>query len=443
MAKYEDGAGIGILAFRGSTHGCAQLTSYTDLRLRGPSHYGRLIVSNVDNAVAFLLSNDALALGHSPWPTYRPDEEVHQIDWDRLFPPDRHPDGSGWRIEPSGAELEDLRATLRNSGLDSSAAHQKSPNADGAFAAPEWDMCAWYQPVHFFGNDWGIFIKEASIARAALGIAGFVRDPPDEDEKLVVLFNRLCLAAMYIYFLHEQYHHKVECFGLRLHVVRRTTSYLKYHKRVYTKAQGTDDQLEEALANADCFLRLNTRPYATWLTPQVVSATQDYLRGRFPSDPPGYRKAIHYLTRREFDAGENVLQARVKEASLTPEQPVAEWDLAPRMTQSFFPVTSSIWTVVPVGTKSRLPLKPVAPLRTCTTQEMVELYEREGYCEVDGGKGSHIKLKKPGAPTMILPGDRRELSPGVAKTALKVLGDFNISQLPGLLARGRQSRAGR
>jgi predicted RNA binding protein YcfA (HicA-like mRNA interferase family) len=106
------------------------------------------------------------------------------------------------------------------------------------------------------------------------------------------------------------------------------------------------------------------------------------------------------------------------------------------MTQSFFPVNSNIWTVVPAGTRSRLPVKPVSPVRTCSTREMIKLYNDAGYTQVPGGKGSHVKMKKPNSPNMILPGNARELSPGVAKTALRVLGDYNLNDLPRLVREG-------
>jgi predicted RNA binding protein YcfA (HicA-like mRNA interferase family) len=145
--------------------------------------------------------------------------------------------------------------------------------------------------------------------------------------------------------------------------------------------------------------------------------------------------ASNYLTKPEFDEGEKVLQAQVKEISLTPAQPIEEWAMAPRMLQSFFTVNSNIWTVIPAGTKSRLPIKPVAPVRTCSTSDMIDLYMKAGYLVKDGGKGSHLKLKKPGAPTMILPGNRSELSPRVTKNALSVLGNFSIRDLQSLLKR--------
>jgi hypothetical protein len=145
-------------------------------------------------------------------------------------------------------------------------------------------------------------------------------------------------------------------------VALRKPVYVPYHNQVYVNAKNSDKLLEEALANADCYHRIVTNPYAGWLSKHVVKATRAYLEWQFPHDPPGYRKAEDYLNKQEFDAGENLLQAQVKEVSLTPVQPVDEWQMAPRMTQSFFLVTSNIWTVIPAGGTSRLPTRPVHPI---------------------------------------------------------------------------------
>jgi len=390
----------------------------------------------IDQAVDFLIKNKALELGESPWPTHGEGQEVYEVDWDRLFPPrgrdvgleNSFPYGDSWDIQLTPDELGEL-GNLLGVGLPD----QQSPTPD---QQPKWDTCAWYQPIHFFGHDSGIFIKEDCVKRAAFMIARFIDPAVVTMAPPQIWFKALYREAIYLYFLHEHYHHKVECLGFRLHVVQRKSAFLPYHKLIYAGTKGTDDQLEEALANADCYHRLGTQPYAFWLTAHVVKATKAYLKWQYPHDPPGHRMADNFLTKPDFDAGENLLQAQVKEISLKPAQPADEWDMAPRMTQSFFPVTSNIWTVIPAGTSSRLPLKPVAPILTCSTRVMIGLYKQAGYTEVDGGKGSHIKLKKPGAPTMILPGNRPELSPVVAKTALRVLGDLNLDDLPNLVPQG-------
>lgn len=56
----------------------------------------------------------------------------------------------------------------------------------------------------------------------------------------------------------------------------------------------------------------------------------------------------------------------------------------------------------------------------------------EGYTLVRGGKGTHIKYKKPGAPTIIIPENRNNLSPGVARNILDALGYNGINDIPKL-----------
>ncbi len=298
----------------------------------------------------------------------------------------------------------------------------------------QWDVCAWYQPVHFFGHDWGIFIQERCVLRMASWIARFLTGvPKPTGSSQVRLAKALIRGAVYAYFLHEHYHHKVECFGLRLHVVDRTSRYLPYHAMVYQRTKGTDAQLEESLANANMFARLSAEPYRSWISEPVLKALRAYLRWSFPHDPPGYRRAVRFLLREEFDTGENLLQGQVKEATLTPAQPIGDWDVASRLMQSIFSVDADIWTVLPPGSTSILPTQRIAPVRTCSTAEMIKLFEKAGYGRVPGGKGSHVKLAKPGAPTMILPGDRHELSPGVAKTAVRVLGGHGLGDLRDLI----------
>jgi predicted RNA binding protein YcfA (HicA-like mRNA interferase family) len=54
-------------------------------------------------------------------------------------------------------------------------------------------------------------------------------------------------------------------------------------------------------------------------------------------------------------------------------------------------------------------------------KELVKLFLKAGYTIVSGeGKGSHIKLKKPGAPTVIIP-NHRELKKGTEHALRKIL----------------------
>lgn len=51
---------------------------------------------------------------------------------------------------------------------------------------------------------------------------------------------------------------------------------------------------------------------------------------------------------------------------------------------------------------------------------MCKLFQKEGYVVVPGGKGSHIKMKKAGCPTAIIP-NHKELKSGTEHALRKLL----------------------
>ena len=53
-------------------------------------------------------------------------------------------------------------------------------------------------------------------------------------------------------------------------------------------------------------------------------------------------------------------------------------------------------------------------------KELAKLFIKAGYEIVPGGKGSHIKLKKKGSPTVIIP-NHRELKTGTEHAIRKIL----------------------
>ena len=103
--------------------------------------------------IDFLVRHDALEVHDPPdgWPTVRPDDEVHEVDWARLFPGRPLDRGqSDWELY--GGELDvppDVEADILDGEVDP--------------GPPGWDVCAWYQPMHFYGYGWGIFIREECI----------------------------------------------------------------------------------------------------------------------------------------------------------------------------------------------------------------------------------------------------------------------------------------
>jgi predicted RNA binding protein YcfA (HicA-like mRNA interferase family) len=97
-------------------------------------------------------------------------------------------------------------------------------------------------------------------------------------------------------------------------------------------------------------------------------------------------------------------------------------------------ITDEIYVVLPLGALPIFRPTSIDPGATVSTGALVGALTRHyGYEHVPGGKGSHVKLKKPGAQTIIIPGNRPVLSPGVVKHALEAIGGYPISKLPDLL----------
>jgi predicted RNA binding protein YcfA (HicA-like mRNA interferase family) len=294
-----------------------------------------------------------------------------------------------------------------------------------------WDICAWYQPMHFFGHDWGIFIRQDCLIRLAFQIASRVKVPAPI-RKPQMFAKAVIRAAFASFYLHEHFHHKVESMGLRLHVTRGASSYLPYKRNVYQKTYLSDDCLEEALANADAWHRLGTSPYKDNIGRTLVDITKEYLRHRYQHlEPPGYRKAVDYLTKRTLEDGFNRIQGQIKEGTLTPAQPTSDWKAAPQLLRSYFSLRSDIYTVVPRG------VRPIVPSRvfpkTCSTRDMQRVCKKHGFDEVSGGKGSHVKLKDTEGHVITLPGNRKELSPGVVGKVLKQIGNYTPHDLSDLI----------
>lgn len=382
-------------------------------------------MNRVDEIISVLDDDDSLSLGQSPWARDLDLDnfEIRQVDWGKLFPlkrpQDVNPDydweayGDQWEVSQElSAEIFDGASNVEISRPE------------------EWDVCAWYQPIHFHGYDWGIFIKEECLKRLAskIYIESGIFAASLNSRQRNMLAKGLLRTAFSIFYHHELYHHKTECLGLRLHAIQKRSSYLTYFSNVYKVTAGTDFQIEEALANAFMYRDIDAFP---WVSRSLAKSARSYLASSFKDNPPGYRLAPNYLTKKKFDNGQHQFFSQVLEGVSVPTHHPHYWNMAPRINQSFLNINSDIWTVVPKGSKPVIPIT-ATPLRTCSSDDIVKVCGKHGYKVTPGGKGSHIKLKKSGSPTLIVPGNRDNVSPGVTKNILASLG-YKINQLPELL----------
>jgi len=373
-----------------------------------------LIINILDRDEALDLESNEKTLSENQYP--------HEIDMEMFC------ENNEWEL-PSSL-VEDLTEAV-GKRINSISSEESWPEQVTRGGSGIWDTCAWYQPIHFFAYDWGIYIREDCLIKLSKSLSSYV-DPatlhilgPQTFSKSVVR------AAFQVFYLHEHFHHKVESFGIRLHISQGLVSkYLPYKKNVYRQNLYSDLCLEEALANADSYRRLGELSRNNPLPHQIKIATKHYLRDTFKYDPPGYRMAEHYLSLNEYKNGVANLQCQINEGTLAFKQNYQDWFSATQMIHSLFNHRSNIYSVVKKGSHSILPAK-VFP-KSCSTGDMIRIYQNKGYKIVPGGKGSHVKLRNSRGETMILPGNRKELSIGVLNSALKSLG-YSIGDLATIL----------
>jgi predicted RNA binding protein YcfA (HicA-like mRNA interferase family) len=324
-------------------------------------------------------------------------------------------------------ELETVKENpvewFRTKGLDFP---NGSPN-------PPEPHCAWYCPIHFFGHGWGIYIREKCILSRALLIAARV------DWSQVYIpkpewVRDLLRCAFYEFFFHEFFHHKVESLGLRLLVATGQDRYRPYKKNVYHRTLNTIDCLEESLANADSFRRLDEPRYDNLLDRAIRDGFRAHLRASFRAQPPGYAQAVNFISPEKNSQGLYELQSQVRDGTLKPNRASVDWEIAPNMITGLKDITDNIYLILPDHAQPLFPTGWISPGPTVSSSDLEDaLISHYGYLRVPGGKGSHVKLAKSGAKTIIIPGNRPVLSPGIVKQALQAIGPYSFQMLPELL----------
>ena len=287
------------------------------------------------------------------------------------------------------------------------------------------DALAWYLPFHNFGFDWGIYIRELEIIRLAAFIAQRLPSSFAVDGRNAQSLARMGMSILY---LHEAFHHKVESFATRLEMARLKPVYLPYSNGVYLPAMGTDDLLEEAVACAEMLTRLTEPTYKKGVSTMIRNATEVFLREWIPNLPPGYRRGLDAASQ-DNPRAQTKLQSQIAEASARPAQNPSDWEIGSHMMRGLFDRRNVMHVLVPIGQNPIIPWFSTGLAPSVSTMAVEKLVVRSGYAEVPGGKGSHRKFTAAQRPLIILPANRKSLSPGVLRNVASSLGFGSIREL--------------
>ncbi len=330
------------------------------------------------------------------------------------------------------AELPDYPDYWRQWALLRGIAQNKEANSglSAVRREPPEPHCAWYCPIHYYGHAWGIYIRQSCILAAALEIAGHVEWRKVKLSGITPweIGRQLLRGAFYALYLHEQFHHKVESLGFRLLVATGTDRYRRYKTAVYRPTFLTPNCLEESLANAESYRRVSEEHYKARQAEPFRTALRFYLELSFGVQPPGYSEALNFLGETASASGQHRLQSLILDGKSPPNTPITHWSVAPDVIRALMNVDSEIYVIVPTGA-SPLFRPTIDPGYTVSTDAAKKgLVKHHGYNVVPGGKGSHVKLSKPGAATIVLTGNQDALSPGVLKDVLSKLGGHPLSR---------------
>lgn len=251
-----------------------------------------------------------------------------------------------------------------------------------------WDILAWYQPLHSFGEDWGIYITQSGILKIANEISAFCLGPPPRDfEALLVLAAYECLLQ------HEYFHYKVESFGIRLSLTDRCNPrrWIEYKTTVYRPTLGSDNNLEEAMANAFAYKIVTSYRSSLMriLGDRISDSTARWMYHSWSSAPPGYREAGKYLGR-DFVNGCHELMNQIVTANQVHAEDNLDWAGNLSLIGPLVNIKNRIFVVVEGPSKSFLPKLDAFGNSLSAARKFLREndFEHFGY-----GKGDHEKYK--------------------------------------------------
>jgi predicted RNA binding protein YcfA (HicA-like mRNA interferase family) len=285
------------------------------------------------------------------------------------------------------------------------------------------DALAWYLPLHYYGPDWGIFIKEIEVIR----IAGLIKQRLGGGRPDWIETQELCRVALSALYLHEAFHHKIESFAIRLEISRLSPVYIQYDENVFKALLGTDGVLEEAIACSEMHTRLRKeKSFHGNVRYHVKTAALRFLEEWIPTLPPGYRRGLDRRLPDEL----GVLMSQVAHGNPHPSQNPNDWAVASQMIRGLFNKNLVAHVVVPVGTSPVIPWLNAARYLSLSTRRVERHIIREfGYVDTGRGKGSHRHFHCQGRSPITLPANRESLSPVVQRQVAKALGYKNCREL--------------
>jgi hypothetical protein len=261
-----------------------------------------------------------------------------------------------------------------------------------------------YWPITSYGDNWGIGIRSSAVDSLAKNILVEARQTRLKGPLGHATKIEAELLAIWIYFFHEQYHHKVELFALRQQLLSGTTFYRKYHRDIYEKTFLTNDCFEEALANVDkrdqFKKKFASNSYAKnpWaINETLISASQTVIKRMIQTAPPGYSEAQFLQKKFAIDEKTTWLVQQVLTGEFAKTVPGIDLMTSDKTVEQLMKPLSDLAERVEMFPDSSAPLNVMA-LSNPTYRSLGRYIEKElgGVHRKSGHTGNHEVYEIPG-----------------------------------------------
>jgi len=281
--------------------------------------------------------------------------------------------------------------------------------------APPPDALAFYLPFHYFYPAWwGIYLLVEGVDWLATLLVARSGGELAEQEAAAVV--RIFL------FGHEAFHHSTESFATRLEITHRQALYRLGIERHFQQTYGTDDCLEEALASAHGYRKVKEHAFRKPDAPAKRNAALLALAGYLRETPPGYNRALEFLSNAEFTAGRAKLAEEYHFAAL-PDIPAASpsiWVSFPHAFTGISRVNTRVNYLIradsPLAARRRL------GLRYLRYRDVADRLRSAGCQEIRAGSGSHVIWENPNGRRFPVPRHPGDLRRGTLAKLIKQAG---------------------
>lgn len=286
------------------------------------------------------------------------------------------------------------------------------------------DVHAWYQPIHYFAQGWGIFVRETGIQTVAEAMAPFIHTTRNPLE-VAAETQRMAHVALR---LHETFHHKVESAAIRMETISLVEKYKPYDEAVFMPLFRAEsmDLLEEGLANSWMYEKHESD--SDGVGEDVLTGCRDFLEWWIPKMPFAYGRGIQLAEAFEKHLYHLTEQLRSGRQNVQPRHQL--WAVTTHLLDPLHNRKSPHYIVVRRGQVPYLPHVAGPPKELSLTYRDIErCLTRLGWERTINGGRHPVKFVKLGRRPIPVPRHAGAMPTGTLHSIAKQAGFRNVRDL--------------